>query len=151
MGTQTTPAFSAPISGDLLEAAFTQHTPQFSHLLQPSPLVWSGPCCTRSLTSWHCNLSSTFPAIPAVTWSTNYNHRLSLIPLKYCEEPLHKCSLSPSWTDAIYKEKLLALYFKPEPHDIPTPQKQALSSDINGWFIISPLQMPNSAPFNPPT
>lgn len=34
--------------------------------------------------------------------------------------------------DAIYKEKLLALYFKPEPSDIPTIQKLALSSDING-------------------
>lgn len=50
--------------------------------------------------------------------------------------------------DATYEEKLLALYFKPKPHDVPTIQKQALFSDINGWLIISPLQLPNFAPFN---
>lgn len=127
----------------------SSHSTWPSTIPSPTATFFSGLACLlyQVLTSWHCNLPHTFPAITAITWSINYHHRLFLIPLKYCEKPSHKCSSSPSWTDAIYKEKLLALYFKPEQYDIPTIQKQALSSDMNGWFIISPLQLPNSVPF----
>lgn len=97
---------------------------------------------------WCCHNFSILSAVSANSWPVCYPHRISLIPLNYWAKILQKCCLNPSWTDAINKEELLALYFRLKLHDITTIQKPVLFCDINRWFIITFLQLPNSVSFH---